>query len=328
MTYTRTPCRSRRWLAGLAAGAALLAPALAGCAAAVGHGAPTGSDSIGSAGGANAASKAGAFSSGLSVAQQKAIYDAQGLLIKRCMNEAGFRYTVPPFTPVPGTSGAVAGGAAALHVNTRDLRAHGYGLYPRGTSAAAALGSQANPDASYLQSLPARQQQRYQEASFGTRTVAVTLPDGKKFTYMPGGCVGRAEAQVYGNVNQYNTLLVYDADIYAKVENDVLWSAAWKSAEAVWSRCMAAHEYHYMNELAAEADISNRYAAAGRHLARVHRYEMRVAAQDATCTGVARLNQVSAAGMRAAAAALTNDQAAAALTWNRIQAHAVAVADR
>jgi hypothetical protein len=91
---------------------------------------------------------------------------------------------------------------------------------------------------------------------------------------------------------------------------------------------MAAHGYHYVNELAAEVDISNRYAAAGRHRARVHRYEMRVATQDAVCTGVARLNQVAAARIRAAAAALTAAQASAALTWNRMQARAVAVAER
>jgi hypothetical protein len=280
----------------------------------------------------NPASKAGAFSSGLSLAQQKAVYDAQSLLIRKCMNEAGFRYSAPPFSPAPGTSGAAADGAATLYVNTRELRADGYGLYHRGTSATAAPGSQttsaANPSASAIQDLSAPQRQRYQEASLGTRTIAVTLPDGKQFTYMPGGCVGRAEARLYGNVSGYNSLLVYDADIYSKVKNDVLWSTAWRSAEAVWSRCMAAHGYHYVNELAAEVDISNRYAAAGRHRARVHRYEMRVATQDAACTRASRLNQVAAAGIKAAAAALTSDQAAAALTWNRVQAHAATVAKR
>jgi hypothetical protein len=43
---------------------------------------------------------------------------------------------------------------------------------------------------------------------------------------------------------------------------------------------------------------------------------------------VARLNQVAAARIRAAAAALTAAQASAALTWNRMQARAVAVAER
>jgi hypothetical protein len=156
----------------------------------------------------------------------------------------------------------------------------------------------------------------------------VTLPDGKQFSYQPGGCVGQAETALYGNVASYNTLLIYDSDIYNKVKNDVLWSPAWRSAVAAWARCMATHGYHYVNEVAAEAGVSARYASAGTHLAAAHRYEMRLAAQDAACTGMARLNSVSAAGLRVAAVSLTSDQAAAALTWNRMQDHAAGVAER
>lgn len=47
----------------------------------------------------------------------------------------------------------------------------------------------------------------------------------------------------------------------------------------------------------------------------------------AVATAAARLNSVSAKALKTASAALTDDQATAALTWDRMQSHAVRAAD-
>lgn len=300
------------------AGAALVASALASCS--------TAPSAAGNADRVPSAAKA--FSTGLGEAQEKVLFEAQNLLVQKCMERAGYRYTLPPFIPAPALPAAAV--TDPLYVNQRELRSHGYGISRNATSAAASSNGQpgppGDPNAPYVQSLSSQQRQHYQEASFGAKSLTVTLPDGKRISFTPRGCLGKAETELYGSAIQYNIVSIYDADIFDKVRNDALWSAAWKSAEAVWANCMAARGYHYANELAARVDVMSRYAASGARPAGVHGYEMRVARHDAACSAVAKMNSVSSAALETAAAGLTADQASVALEWNQMQAHALSVA--
>lgn len=251
------------------------------------------------------------------------IYSALQRLTQRCMSEQGFPYhrvsweATPPQTDAP------------LYVDVAALRRDGYGLYQvvRGAQEKKPPTSP-DPNASYLKSLTAAQQQRWNKALASGPELSVTIPDGRQDPFQPDGCYARSYDQIYGSYEKWTAVEAYATDLEVKVKTEALWSGAWASAQARWARCLARGGFDYPTEASAVHAITTRYQASGAKLSRVHQLELRIARQDAACTGSVRLNQAGRAAIGAVAAALPADQLSVLAIWQTMQARAYAVANK
>jgi len=249
------------------------------------------------------------------------IYRALQRLTQRCMSRQGFPYrrvswdATPPQTDAP------------LYVDVAALRRDGYGLYQvvRGAREKKPPASP-DPNAGYLKSLTAARRQRWNKALASGPELSVTIPDGRQDPFQPYGCYARSYDQIYGSYEKWTAVEAYATDLEAKVKTEALWSGLWTSAQARWARCLARGGFDYPTEPSAVHAITTRYQAPGARLSRVHRFELRIARQDAACTGSVRLNQAGRAAIGAAAATLPADQLSVLATWQTMQARAHAVA--
>jgi hypothetical protein len=244
------------------------------------------------------------------------------------MARAGFQFLIPPQAAKPALT--KSGDTNPLLVDTSLLSKDGYGLYqivksasPRGRQA-----GPADPNIKYLKSLPPAQRARWNITLQGTAQATVTLPDGSRLSFPTQGCYAQSLGELYGSVTDYYALQDYASNLMSRIGIQAGWSPAWQQAQAEWRRCMAAHRYPYPSEEAAELDIYDRYQVPCVKRASVHSYELRVAAQDAACAKESGIAEAGRQAVRQAAASFTADQVAAILTWNQMQARALASAGR
>jgi len=269
------------------------------------------------------------FSTTVSQAQALAINTAQQELEQRCMAKAGFQFLLSAHTAATPAL-TKSGDTNPLLVNTSLLRKDGYGLYQAAVSASppGQRAGPADPNIKYLKSLSSVQRARWSTTLHGTAQETVTLPDGSRLSFPGRGCYAQSVDELYGSVTRYYVLQDYASNLMSRIGIQAGWSPAWQHAQAKWRRCMATHRYPYPNETAAELEIYNRYQAPGVNRASVHSYELRVAAQDAACANASGIAAAGRQAVRQAAASFTADQVDAVLTWNQMQARAVAIADR
>jgi len=89
---------------------------------------------------------------------------------------------------------------------------------------------------------------------------------------------------------------------------------------------MASHGFRYPTEAGALYATNLRYQTSGVSLNSAHRFELRVARQDADCADRLEQNQAGRAAIQEAAASLPSDQVSALLTWQELQARAYTAA--
>jgi len=251
------------------------------------------------------------------------IYSALQRLTQRCMSGQGFPYhRVSWDAMLPQTD-------APLYVDVTALRHDGYGLYQVVTAAQEKKPpTSPDPNASYLKSLTTGQQQRWNKALASGPELSVTIPDGRQAVFQPDGCYAKSYDQIYGSYEKWTAVEAYATDLEAKVKTEALWSGAWAAAQVRWARCLARGGFDYPTEANAVHAITSRYQASGAKLSRVHQLELRIARQDAACTGSVRLNHAGRAAIGAAAATLPADQLGALVTWQTMQARAYAAANK
>jgi hypothetical protein len=252
------------------------------------------------------------------------VYRALQQLTQRCMSGQGFPYHRDSWEAAPAQTDA------PLYVDVTALRRDGYGLYQVVTAAQEKKpqSSPPDPNASYLKSLTTAQRQRWNKALVSGPELAVTIPDGGQPTFQPGGCYAKSYGQLYGSYQKWTAVEAYATDLEAKVKTEALWSKVWLAAQARWARCLAQAGFAYPTEADAVHAVTTRYQTSGGKLSRVHQLELRIARQDAACTGSVRLNQAGRAAIGAAAATLPADQLSALATWQTMQARAYAAANQ
>jgi hypothetical protein len=267
------------------------------------------------------------FATTISRVQTLTIGTAQQELEQRCMAKAGFKFRISAQASQPSST---SGDTNPLLIDTSALRKGGYGLYQIVTSALRQgnhAGS-ADPNVKNLKSLSPAQRARWNTALQGATQETVTLPDGSRLSFPDQGCYARSLDELYGSVARYYALQDYASNLVSRIGIQAGWSAAWQHAQAQWSHCMAAHGYPYTNETAAEMEIYDRYQAPQANLGSVHSYERRVASQDAACANQSGIGAAGHKAVRQAAATFTAEQVGAILTWNQMQARALALAKR
>jgi len=257
---------------------------------------------------------------GDNIGHDKTIYYALQKLTQRCMAKKGLPYRIGAWLAAPPQSDA------PLYIHLAALRRNGFGLYnvvsQQGTRAAAP----ADPNAAYLKSLTSAQTQRWNDALTSGPQLSVTIADGRQITYQPGGCAAEPYGKIYGSYGKWLAEQDYANDLENKVRTEATWSSRWTSAQARWAHCMASHGFRYPTEAGALYATNLRYQTPGVSLNSAHRFELRVARQDAACADRLGQNQAGRAAIQEAAASLPSDQVSALLTWQELQARAYTAA--
>lgn len=292
---------------------ALIALALSGCGS-------SGSSATGSS-----AANAALFAPPVSAVQQMEISEADAELVRSCMARHGFGYPAPSVTLSEFISGP--GNVNPLYTDTYALRNQGYGIYQSVAAGTSGAKTSPDPNATYIKSLSVSMANKDEADLFGTKTVTVTQPDGTtEQDSAAGGCYGGAETALYGSATKYLALSDYTANLLSDVATSATWAASWQSALKRWQKCMASHGFKYLSMNAAEANIGARYAVTGAHISLVHKYELKVAAQDADCVDQIGMNALAKREMATAAGSMTSLETSAVLAWNEMERHAASAA--
>ncbi len=211
-------------------------------------------------------------------AEETLLYDAEQLLIRDCMREAGFTYYLNPREPVPGyrTFPLVVDDVAWA-------RRHGYGsdLEARMQQAGAA-----DPNKRYFNGLSHDQRAVAIVAANGPVATGLKarLPNGILAEHSSVGCVAESWRKLYGDqAGWYRTLRLTEnlpGVRTAMVQGD----KRYQRAVAAWSACMKSHSYSYPTPADARAAALDAQPRMDRHA------EIALAVTEATCahsTGLA-----------------------------------------
>jgi len=227
--------------------------------------------------------------------QQKAQLDtAEHSLTAKCMNTAGFKFTVPP-----GSSSAPSDTTSVVDLD--DRRAHGYGMYEavskRATTAVDTDGQA--PDIPDIRGLSAADARRWQQALAGDQQSVRTLrlSNGVEVSAGSTGCTAQSRVAVYGSIEQYLQLLNEPQSIAADWANRVTSDQRYLDAVAKWAMCMKDKGYTYARPDDAVADLQQQYERSSP--ASVRPKEIATAVADGECatsTGLATVASEIKAG--------------------------------
>ncbi|MFD4770259.1 hypothetical protein [Streptomyces niveus] len=202
------------------------------------------------------------------------IADAQGQLLERCMEQAGFRYWVPP-----ALSAEESRDFGFVIDDVAWAKTYGYG----GRIQQKARGHAAiNRNQDYVKSLSKDERARYSTALQGNgQMLSVTLPDGRTIRNATGGCEAKGEQRLYGDREAWfraSRVTDHLGTLYMpKVEAD----PRFKRAVSAWSACMRASGFTYKDPREIRSDLPG--LTAGLRPDEAHSLEVRTAVAEATC---------------------------------------------
>ncbi|MFI7602156.1 hypothetical protein [Actinoplanes sp. NPDC049681] len=198
-------------------------------------------------------------------------------LIKRCLERAGFRWTVEARNPV-----AEDRDFPYVLDDVAWARAHGYGSDVRERVRRA---QESDPNRAYTLALSPQQRQAAADALNGdprpgrdADVVSVRLPNGMLIRRSERGCQAQAERALYGDLARWTRSRGVVSALKGLVEQRVLGDARYTAAVARWSRCMAAEGHPYASPAAARSAFADTPATGP---SRVR--ELAVARAEATC---------------------------------------------
>ncbi|MER7519979.1 hypothetical protein [Streptomyces sp. NPDC126499] len=216
----------------------------------------------------------------LTEAEKLRISDAHEVLIKRCMNRAGFSYWTGPRLSLAEsrTPGYVSDDLAWA-------RTHGYGSRIQGKVDRA---RQANPNGTYRARLSAERRRAYDQALDGGSEATVLtarLPDGRgSIRKRLGGCSLEAEKTLYGAPEAWFRADKAAGNLQPLYVPRILRDERFTAALASWAACMKRSGFPYPDPTAARE-------AAGR--AGDFATEVRTAVAEAECARTTGLASVA-----------------------------------
>ncbi len=255
----------KRGFASVWLGAIVAAAAVAGCAA----------GGEGSARGEGRQVGAGEVRD-LTDAEQIVVDRATQLLVRECMEEAGFRYWPEP---VAGVDERRGGGYVLDDVGW--ARRHGYGTRLQEK----ALAAQKNDrNHAYANALPEARRVRYSKTLDGDPSAAVLtveLPAGGTVQTPRHGCRAEAKGTLYGDFPAWFRAEKTATNLTPLYVPDLLADERFGTARTAWSACMRARGHDYADP----ARIRERLPRLTRGLseAKAHAVEVELAVAEARC---------------------------------------------
>lgn len=225
-------------------------------------------------------------------------------LVKECMQAKGLRYYVSDDGPYPTPAVATADQISSPTPT-------GYGVFGEMSASArgVAAGSQAtNKEDAYTNSLPQAERVAYTRAYFGPNGAdeVLKLPGGGTENYSGHGCIGSANAKLYGSAREEAEVeaipQILRSEITAKLSDDSTFTSAARS----WAGCMAALGYTYKSPKGATDELRASYERSGL-LPALHAREQQVAQADAHCDAKSGLRKAKKAATTKALAAVSGD---------------------
>lgn len=170
----------------------------------------------------------------LTPAEQLRISDANEVLVKQCMNRAGFSYWTGPR---PGLEESRTSGYVSDDVEW--ARKHGYGSR---IAAAADRYRRTNPNGAYREGLSAERRKAYDETLDGggrARILTAKVPGGSASVRKRlGGCSEEAERQLYGDPGTWFRADKAVTNLQPLYVPEILRDERFTTALAGWAACM------------------------------------------------------------------------------------------
>ncbi|MER6633780.1 hypothetical protein ABT301_37160 [Streptomyces sp. NPDC000987] len=224
----------------------------------------------------------------LTDAEQLGISDAEQRLIKRCMNGHGFQ-----FWEAERLSLEESRTIGYVDDDVDWARRHGYGSR---IEAKMERARKANANVAYRKSLSAERRAAYDIALDGgpdAPVISANIPGGGTIRKRVGGCVVRAEKQLYGDVAAWfraeKTVMNLRPLYVPQVMRDKTFTTALKA----WARCMKRAGYPYPDPEAARQ--AARQQAQGAPPDQAFGAERQLAVADATCARDTSLRAIGSA---------------------------------
>ncbi|MGA5062989.1 hypothetical protein ACPB9E_04275 [Streptomyces exfoliatus] len=188
----------------------------------------------------------------LTQAEQLRISDANEVLIKQCMNRAGFSYWTSPRLSLEKSR-------ASDYVNddVEWARKHGYGSR---IEAAADRYRRTNPNGAYREGLSAERREAYDEALDGgrrARVLTAKLPGGTTtIRKRLGGCSEEAERKLYGDPDAWFRADKAASNLQPLYVPDILRDERFTTALAGWAACMKRSGFPHPDPTAARDAVA------------------------------------------------------------------------
>ncbi|WP_338897673.1 hypothetical protein WBG99_20450 [Streptomyces sp. TG1A-60] len=212
----------------------------------------------------------------LTAAEEVVVDRAEQLLVKKCMEQAGFQFWVT------GVESAASRKASAFVLDDVSwANKHGYGgQFRRDAEEARRNG----PNGSYVNSLTREERVRYRTALDGTPSsgvVSAALPGGGTVKTPRDSCHVRAKGQLYGDFKTWFRVEKIATNLTPLYVPDLSKDKRFTKALAAWSLCMEGKGMDYADpfEVRAELDLLTE----GLSDAAAHAVEVELAVDEAEC---------------------------------------------
>ncbi|MEV6171019.1 hypothetical protein AB0L99_22640 [Streptomyces sp. NPDC051954] len=249
----------------------------------------------------------------LTPAEELRISDAEQLLIKRCMNRAGFRYWTWHVL-----SAAERRPIGYVQDDVAWAREHGYGSR---IAAKSEWGRKHNPNGAYRGSLPVARGKAYDAAldgGPGTPVLTAEVPGGGTIHRRAGGCVSEAQKQLYGDLDTWFHADKVADNLRPLYVPEVMRDKRFGEALRAWSACMRRAGHHHADPGRAREAATKRGFAT----------ETEIAAADAACARETSLKTVGKAREAYYVEKLTADYGEELATHRRLRWEALARAEK
>lgn len=225
---------------------------------------------------------------GLTDAQQAKVDRAEERLIKKCMEERGFRYGLErqPTADERRSPGYVLD-------DLRWAREHGYGGRIQRTWDRA---RQHSPNIAYYRELPPKERLRWSDALYGapdSASLSADLPAGGTVSIATEGCNAEALRGLYGDLKTWFRVDKTADNLSALYEPRIKQNKHFTAAVKSWSQCMSGKGHTYPDPPALRSRLPA--LTKGLNDTRAHAVEVRLAVAEAECARTSGLGKTARA---------------------------------
>jgi hypothetical protein len=212
----------------------------------------------------------------LTATEEVLIERAEQLLVKKCMERAGFRYWVTPVEDAESRKGA-----SFVLDDIGWAKKHGYGgRFKRQAEETRRNG----PNGAYAEALPQHERLRYREVLDGTPSqgmLSAALPGGGSVMTPRRSCHVEAKSRLYGDFETWFRVEKTATHLTPLYVPDLSRDRRFTSALRAWSSCMRDKGMHYADPFEIREKIGPLTEALSD--ASAHAVEVKIAVAEAEC---------------------------------------------
>ncbi|WAX81909.1 hypothetical protein [Streptomyces sp. KMM 9044] len=225
---------------------------------------------------------------GLTAAEEILVERAENLLVKKCVEKAGFRFWVAE----PESLASRKGSGFVLD-DVGWAKKYGYGgQFGRNAEEARSGG----PNATYVNALPDKERAHYRAVLDGTPSsgmLSVELPGGGTVRTPRDSCQSRAKDQLYGDFATWFRVEKIATNLTPLYVPDLAEDKRFTKALAAWSLCMEEKGRNYSDPFEIRTEVDRR--TEGLSDAAAHAVEVEFAVDEAECAKDASLAETARA---------------------------------